>query len=503
MNRVVSRTHAVIRRTELKTIMKTNVCFGFSIFKLLIASVRSSQPTASGRGCWRSLIRLQKLNLAIWLLAMMMLLAGVRQAVALPTIVSTVPSQGATGVTPGAAVVFTFSTNMDTAVTSALFVDVTASDETNIGDLSPTVVSSWSAGNTVLTYTPSPQFANNHTISWSVNGQDTMGNPLTGTTQGSFTTVAGVNGGSGTNAITTFLLEKLALYLQSTNGPPALRGYEFNEQSTLASNRTATAISLTIPSTPPGTNFLGENLVYPQLYQTQPTTNAFGNFDTNFPTVGNYVFDVTNSVTGSNQQVTVNLPNDPLPNAPQIINFTNAHAINPSQPFTLNWNPFTNGTSADLIVVQINEPSQNGNSGPLLFQTSFAGPPAGLDGTATSVTIPANTLPANSTNDAFVFFAHVAFTTGTGFSTSAAVGSADYFTIITTNAAPVLTIIPAGTNVLLEWPTNTIGYNLEFSTNLASSVWSTNLPAPIVFNTNNVVTNGISGTTRFFRLSNP
>jgi hypothetical protein len=369
------------------------------------------------------------------------------------------------------------------------------------------VVSAWSAGNTVLRCTGSPQFANNHNLTWNVIGQDAVGNPLIGTTGGNFTTVLGVNGGSGTNALTTFLLGRYALYRQTTNAPPPLFTYEFVGQSALASNRTATAITLTIPAPPLRTNLLAENLLYPEQYQTNFFTPSLTNLDTNFPTVGNYVFKVTNSITGSNQQVTVNLPNYPLPNAPQITNYTNTQAINPSQPFTLNWNTFTNGGGADRIVVQINEPSTGGvgNTGTLLFQTSYNGPPAGLDGTATSVTIPANILPPDSTNDAFVVFAHVAFTSNSGSSTTAIMGSATYFNIITTpaSAAPLLTIIPSGTNVLVEWPTNAAGYTLEFSTNLSSTVWSTTLPAPVVVNTNKVVTNGISGTSRFFRLSNP
>ena len=71
------------------------------------------------------------------------------------------------------------------------------------------------------------------------------------------------------------------------------------------------------------------------------------------------------------------------------------------------------------------------------------------------------------------------------------------------SAVPALTIIPSGTNVLLEWPTNATGYTLQFASNLTSSVWSASLPAPVVLNTNEVVTNGISDPARFYRLSSP
>jgi hypothetical protein len=58
----------------------------------------------------------------------------------------------------------------------------------------------------------------------------------------------------------------------------------------------------------------------------------------------------------------------------------------------------------------------------------------------------------------------------------------------------------ANTNVVLSWATTFTGFTLEFSTNLNTNVWSVVSPAPAVSGTNNVVTNAISGSTRFYRL---
>ena len=67
---------------------------------------------------------------------------------------------------------------------------------------------------------------------------------------------------------------------------------------------------------------------------------------------------------------------------------------------------------------------------------------------------------------------------------------------------PQLTITPAAANVILSWPTNAIGFTLQSTTNLGSSaIWTTNSPAPVVVNGQNTVTNPISGTQQFFRLS--
>jgi len=68
-------------------------------------------------------------------------------------------------------------------------------------------------------------------------------------------------------------------------------------------------------------------------------------------------------------------------------------------------------------------------------------------------------------------------------------------------STPQLAINLSGTNVVLTWPTNGTPFTLQTTTNLAAPVWITNSPAPVVINTNNVVTNNISGKQMFYRLS--
>jgi hypothetical protein len=436
-----------------------------------------------------------KHDLTARFLVTMVFLAGLQPAGALTTILSTVPANGANNVLPYLPVVFTFSAAMNPTSTVAAFYDV------NAGFQSPPVSPVWSAGNTVLTCTPWPAFANNHIIEWQVYGQDALGNPLTGTTTGSFTNVVGVNGGSGTNAFTFFQIAHYTFYFQTSASPPVLLPnitYEFFAQSLLASNRTATNITVTIPVRLAVSNLV-EVLLTPERFSVADfNTNLLATFTTNFPS-GNYIFNV--SAVDSNQQVTVNLPAYVPPNSPQVSNYVAAQSVNPSLPFTLNWITFTNGLSTDWILFQI-------DGGPIgtLFQTGVPGQPGALTGTATSVLIPANTLSASSTNTAVLAFYHVAASTNGTTVTQAAVASVTYFTIITTTnaavaAAPVLHIRPAGTNVILTWPTNAAGYTLVSATNLGSPVWLTNPPAPVVVNTNNAVTNTIVGTRKFYRLS--
>jgi uncharacterized repeat protein (TIGR03803 family) len=68
-------------------------------------------------------------------------------------------------------------------------------------------------------------------------------------------------------------------------------------------------------------------------------------------------------------------------------------------------------------------------------------------------------------------------------------------------AAPQLTIIPAGTNVILTWTTSSTGFTLQSTPNLSSApVWSAVSPAPVVVNGQNTVTNPVSSTHQFYRL---
>jgi hypothetical protein len=65
-----------------------------------------------------------------------------------------------------------------------------------------------------------------------------------------------------------------------------------------------------------------------------------------------------------------------------------------------------------------------------------------------------------------------------------------------------LTIIPSSANVVVTWSTNAVGFTLQSTTNLTSpAAWSTNSPAPFVSNGQNTVTNPISGSQQFYRLS--
>jgi len=76
----------------------------------------------------------------------------------------------------------------------------------------------------------------------------------------------------------------------------------------------------------------------------------------------------------------------------------------------------------------------------------------------------------------------------------------DFYIKSMTVAGMTLDIKKAGSNVLLSWPTNVPGFNLESSANLVAPAWNPVSPLPSVLNGQNVVTNPIVGAQQYYRL---
>jgi uncharacterized repeat protein (TIGR03803 family) len=84
-------------------------------------------------------------------------------------------------------------------------------------------------------------------------------------------------------------------------------------------------------------------------------------------------------------------------------------------------------------------------------------------------------------------------------------GSAASGTVFSLSFSPQLTTTPSAAGVVLSWPTNYAGfdytgYALESTTNLGSSPWTSNIPAPVVLNGRKSVTVPVTGRQQFFRL---
>lgn len=410
-------------------------------------------------------------------LAMLLALAGslswLAQIQAAPTILSTVPTTGATGVSTNTTIVFTFSEAMDTSATSAIFYDP--------GFFLYTTTASWNAGDTVLTCTPDSAFPANTMISWAVNGQNPGGDALGGLPLGSFSTGTGGGGGSGsgTNAITTFTVGKVHHYNQTSAGDSTLdpiTPYGFSGVTALASNRTATSVTLTLASG------VVSNLTHlpppsAEIFLMSPFDTSLSTYDAAFP-AGNYSFFV--QADSSNQTVVVNLPSVATmaqPGAPHVTNYLAAQVVDPDQAFVLGWDAFPGGTAGDYIDVEIDGAIYSPNPGL----------PGALTGTARTFTIPAGTLEPDATYLSRIGFFRFVGATNANTATAAYRATYTEFALMTTSGAIsgplVLTnATHTGTfsfNVLCS-PGQTV--TVEYRTNLTIGTWQTLLTTNSVGN---------------------
>jgi hypothetical protein len=345
-----------------------------------------------------------------------------------PAIVSISPTNGATGVSVTTPFIVTFNTPMHPLATYVNF-----SEHTSGNAVIPNWA--WNTDTTILTNTPAPAWPANKQIDWSITGFDPTLFPLLGTNKGSFTVGGGGGSGLGTNKITTFTVGKTYYYDQTTAGSPFLDhtlSDGFGATTTLASNRTAITITVTVPTS--ATNTLAQDSLRAEVYGFMNGSTNNSAFDLQYPS-GNYVFNVQAS--SSNQQVTVNLPSTMAqPPVPHVSNFTAAQSVDPTQPFTLTWDAFSGGTVNDFMSVQI------GTN----FTTPTLGSTGALSGTATSVVIPANILPPSRfLSSCYLTFYHYAGVTNSSYATLAYRATSTQFFMYTTAASTIPLVLTNGT----------------------------------------------------------
>jgi uncharacterized repeat protein (TIGR03803 family) len=176
--------------------------------------------------------------------------------------------------------------------------------------------------------------------------------------------------------------------------------------------------------------------------------------------------------------------------------FTNLHSLTPS---TEGATPY-----AGLVL-----------SGDTLYGTTSAGGSSSngtvfavkTDGTGFTIPHGFTATPAPYTNiDGAIPYAGLILSGNTLYGMAAFGGSSGHGTVFSLSlgsvSAPQLTITPSGANFILTWPTNAAGFSLKFTTNLGSSdLWTTVSPEPTIVNGENTVTDPISDTGRFYRLS--
>jgi uncharacterized repeat protein (TIGR03803 family) len=149
-------------------------------------------------------------------------------------------------------------------------------------------------------------------------------------------------------------------------------------------------------------------------------------------------------------------------------------------------------------------------SGNTLYGTASLGGSSGdgtvfavnADGTGFANLYSFTTLNNSTNSDGANPYGGLILSGNTLYGTASVGGSSGQGTVFSLFIPPQLTIIPSGANVILTWPTDAAGFTLQSTTNLVSpAVWITNSPPPVIVNGQNAVTNPISGTQKFYRLS--
>ncbi len=179
--------------------------------------------------------------------------------------------------------------------------------------------------------------------------------------------------------------------------------------------------------------------------------------------------------------------------------FTNLHSFTALPPPSYTTNSDGANPIAGLIL-----------SGNTLYGTASAGGTIG-DGTVFAVNTDGTgftNLHSFTNSDGYTPQAGLILSGNTLYGTATFGGTSGYGTVFSLTLgsvsapAPTLTIFPSGANVILTWPTNATGFTLQSTTNLVSTtVWSNVSLAAVVVNTNNAVTNALSGKQTFYRLS--
>ena len=404
-----------------------------------------------------------KIPTRVWagcLVALIFMLAAVTTK-AQPYLVSSDPTNEQEDVSTTNTVVFVFSTTMDPTNSGAEFFD-----ESHEGTPVPATFS-WSASNTVLTYTPEPSWPAESAIVWALDAHDTNGNALTSGFEGFFVTGGSGSGSGSTNKYSTFDIGTAWSYDQTSTGAPTLdvsNSYEFLANVNLSSNRTALSNTITLPNSSVS-NMTQDPFASYEFFFGATETNLTV-FDNTFGS-GSYVFTVF--ATSSNQQVAVDLPESlAQPPAPQVANFTAAQSVDASQPFTLQWDAFANPASQAFIYVTV------GNA----YTSAPAGDSNAIPASATSLQLPAGTLQSNTTYLPTIgFFNGVITTNGSTLKTAYREAITTFPLVTTGGASPTLVL----TNLSLSKTSFSFSINapenltlaIQYNTNLGSSSWQT------------------------------
>src|SRR5438552_7000549 len=280
--------------------------------------------------------------------------------------------------------------------------------------------------------------------------------------------------------VTFYAVAKDEGFDQSGAGAPTPKGnpFRFNAIVGLATaNSVSSATVRMLPSGP-----IYPLVAGPDSFEFQAKFLTLADLNAAAPN-GTYQM-VINGVHDGAHTISLTLNGDAYPSTnPQISNFTAAQTINPAAAFTLTWDAFSGGTANDFVQLVVAD-----TFGDTLLKTPDPGQAGVLSGTATSVVIPANTLPVSTPLRGQLLFARavaVDLTTYPGVTGFASYYKFTQFSLATigvTNSPPpkLVAVTPVNPS---QFQLQLIGqaglqYVIEASASLQSGSWT-----PVITNT--------------------
>jgi len=361
-----------------------------------------------------------------------------------PFMVFATPLSGSGGVAANVPVTFTFSEAMQPQKA------ITWTGVANPGSFAY----SWSADGKVLTCTYPGGFAVGAGITWQLNAagfKDVAGNPLLALVPSQLTgtfTVTGGSGGCGNNPQErgdTFLLARFANFLQDSAAAPVPGAPEGDPVAAFFASFAPTALNPTgAELVLPGgqTKALGRvvsTYLFQQIFADETAMNAAF-------AAGRYLARVATA--GGTGSVAVDLGNAPV--TPRCANHGAAQAIDAAADFALTWDAFVGAGSNDRIEITIRD-----GQGAEVFHRpdDCAVPPKPLAATATSATIPADTLRAGRVYEVELNFFKVSgigTNASPAFSAFGGYSKTTRFHIKTTGGAPDVTPVITSVRVAAD-----------------------------------------------------
>lgn len=317
--------------------------------------------------------------------------------VTIPKLVRSIPDDLWQDVELNTIITFVFDEAMDTTV--SVDQTVTWTGVSNAAQFSYR----WSQDAKTLFCNYTPGLPSSATIGWTLNPagssaklRNAGGHNLPDDLPGSFTTSDTSN--LGVPDVKFFSLIKAKLFGQNGATPVDTGSYFAELFVELNGTSTVSSVDLDIPGGRTETD-LGKLMYDFEEIEGNAAYAQQADLDLIFPN-GSYQI-IMHTFHDGVQSVTLNLGPDSYPNAPVIQNFAATQAWDGSQAFTLNWDAMAGGTTSDFIALEVEGETA------CFFSSPDVGAPGALDGTATSLTLPANTLPPGRTLEAELVFVRI------------------------------------------------------------------------------------------------